>query len=158
MDNASAGYGSPAPGPDRRKSERKREFTAGFLADRGGAFVLDCLIRDVNATGAQIRASLAQPIPDEAYLVNLKNRSAFQAHAIWRRTSLAGFGFKREYVINDVLPVHLEFLRSLFIAAKLRQVDQLTSQGMCIPDALSKLGVTQATYFRWCDALRQMMQ
>ena len=158
MDNASAGYRSPTWGLDRRKSVRKREFAAGFLADRSGAFVLDCLIRDVGVTGAQIRASSAQRIPDEAYLINLKNRSAFQAHTIWRRTSLAGFGFKNVYVITDVLPVHLQFLRSLFIATKLRQVDQLAAQGICTGDALSRLGITQATYSRWCDALRKMMQ
>jgi hypothetical protein len=79
-------------------------------------------------------------------------------HAVWRRTSLAGFGFKSGYLINHVLPVHLEFLRSLFIATKLRQVDQPAAQGIGTGDALSRLGITQATYSRWCDALRKMMQ
>lgn len=35
------------------------------------------------------------------------------------------------------------------IAAKLRQVDVLPSQGMPIGDAIRSVGVTEVTYYRW---------
>jgi hypothetical protein len=137
---------------ERRKVDRKRAFTAGLLAYGGGAFVLDCLIRDIGAAGAQIRASKAQPMPNEAYLIDLKTWFGYQAHRIWYRSSLAGFSFEQEYPLSGALPPHLEFLRSLFIEAQLRQVERLTAQGHYICEVLSKLGVTNATYFRWLDS------
>ena len=35
------------------------------------------------------------------------------------------------------------------IVAKLRQVDVLASQGQSIADAVSAIGVTEVTYYRW---------
>jgi putative transposase len=35
------------------------------------------------------------------------------------------------------------------IAAKLRQVDVLVSQGQSIADAIRQIGVTEGTYYRW---------
>lgn len=137
---------------ERRKVERKRAFSAGLLAYGGGAFVLDCLIRDIGAKGAQVRVSAAQPMPNEAFLIDLKTWVGYQAHRIWYRSSLAGFSFEQEYPLSGALPAHLEFLRSLFIEAQLRQVDRMTSQGLYMSDVLSKLGVTNATYFRWLDS------
>ena len=138
--------------PERRQAERQRAFSAGLLTYGGGAFVLDCLIRDIGATGVQIRASKTQAMPNEAYLIDLKCWRAFQAHRIWYRSSLAGFAFEQEYALSGVLPANLEFLRTLFIEAQLRQVDHLTGQGLYMREALSKLGVTDATYYRWLDA------
>jgi hypothetical protein len=137
---------------ERRKGERKRAFTAGLLVYGGGAFVLDCLIRDIGATGAQIRASTAQPMPNEGYLIDLKTWIGYQAHRVWYQSSLAGFAFEKEYQLSGALPANLEFLRSLFIEAQLRQVDHLTANGLYMHDALAKMGVTNATYFRWLDS------
>ena len=35
------------------------------------------------------------------------------------------------------------------IAAKLRQVDVLVSQGVPVADAVRQIGVTEVTYYRW---------
>ena len=137
---------------ERRKVERKRAFTAGLLVYGGGAFVLDCLIRDIGAAGAQVRISKAQPIPNEAYLIDLRTWLGYQTCRIWHRSSLAGFRFEQEYPLNGMLPSNLEFLRSLFIEAQLRQVERLTAQGIYMSEVLAKVGVTKATYFRWLDS------
>jgi len=152
MDDAARARGTRKP--ERRKAERTRSLTAGLLAYGGGAFVLDCLIRDIGATGAQIRASAAQPMPNDAYLIDLKSWRGYQAHRVWYRASLAGFAFDQEYALSGTLPPNLEFLRSLFIEAQLRQVDFLTGQGLIMRDALTKMGVTNATYFRWLDSTK----
>jgi hypothetical protein len=154
MNAISAGHVVPTHGRDRRKSQRKREFAPGLLAYGSEANALNCLIRDIGTDGAQIRVSATQPIPDEVYLLSLRNRSLYHARPIWRRGSLTGLSFEKEYVINNLLPVHLEFLRSLLIEAKLRQVDQLTAQGTGITEALSKCGITAANYLQWRDAKR----
>ena len=126
-----------------RKSQRKREFTAGVLAHDDHSEPLNCLIRDTSDDGAQIRVSAAQPVLEPGYMINLKTRTAYEARAVWRRGSLTGLSLGKEYAINDLLPAHLEFLRSFFIEAKLRQVDQLISGGIGIAAGLRKCGVTE---------------
>lgn len=37
------------------------------------------------------------------------------------------------------------------IIAKLRRVEVLTSQGQAVIDAVRSIGVTDATYYRWCQ-------
>ena len=37
------------------------------------------------------------------------------------------------------------------IVAKLRQVDVLTTQGPSVAEAIRSLGVTEVTYYRWCQ-------
>jgi hypothetical protein len=150
MDGAAKGHKSHKN--ERRKSERKRSLTAGLLAYGGGAFVVDCLIRDVCAKGAQVRISAAQPMPNDAYLIDLKTWIGYEAHRVWYRSSLAGFSFEREYPLSETLPANLEYLRTLFIEAQLRKVDDLTAGGLYMRDALAKLGITNATYYRWLDS------
>lgn len=103
MDDAAKGRPRKS---ERRKGDRQRAFTAGLLSYGGGAFVLDCLIRDIGATGAQIRASAAQPMPNDAYLIDLKTWKGYQARRIWYRSSLAGFAFDQEYSLSGrFLPI-----------------------------------------------------
>jgi len=37
------------------------------------------------------------------------------------------------------------------IVSKLRQVDVLTSQGKTVAEAIRSIGVTEVTYYRWCQ-------
>ena len=37
------------------------------------------------------------------------------------------------------------------IVSKLRQVDVLVSQGQTVADAIRAIGVTEVTYYRWCQ-------
>ena len=150
MDHIIAGRGHLES--ERRASERKRAFSAGLLVYGGGVFVLDCLIRDIGATGAQIRMSKTQPLPTEAYLIDLKTWFGYETCRIWNRSSLAGFRFEHTYPLNETLPRHLEFLRSLFIEAQLRQVQHLSTQGIYMSEVLAKIGVTNATYQRWLES------
>jgi hypothetical protein len=140
------------PQAERRKAERKRSFSAGLLAYGGGAFVLNCLIRDIGETGAQIRMSKMQPLPMEAYLIDLRAWLGYQACRVWHRSSLAGFSFDQKFPLNETLPNNLEFLRTLFIDAQLREVERLTAQGIYLPEVLAKMSVTKATYERWLDS------
>lgn len=126
-----------------RTLQRKREFAAGLLAKDGHSQPRNCLIRDVSPAGAQIRIAGIPPVPDEAYLINLRGRLAYHARAVWQRGSLTGLRFEKSYVINKLLPADLEFLRTLLIEANLHQAGQLISQGTELAAALRKCGVTQ---------------
>jgi hypothetical protein len=136
-----------------RKSQRTHEFAAGILAHDDHSQPLNCLIRDISDHGAQIRVNAAQPVPEPCYMINLRTGSGYEAHAVWRHGSLTGLRLGKEYAITDSLPAHLEFLRSLFREAKLRQVDQLISDGAEIMAALRRCGVTEDFYHHGCAIL-----
>lgn len=134
-----------------RKSQRTSEFTAGLLARDDYSEPLNCLIRDISQDGAQIRVNATLPVPEQGYMINLKTRSAHYVHAVWRRGSLTGLGLGEAYAINDLLPANLEFLKSLFHEAKMRQVDKLVSEGMGRSAALRRCGIAEDHYRRSRD-------
>lgn len=131
-----------------RKSQRKREFVAACLARDNHSEPLNCLIRDISEDGAQIRLNADQPVPAQVYMINLKTGSAHEAQVVWRRESLTGLSLGKKYAINALLPAHLEFLQSLFIEAKMRQVDQLIWGGLGTAAALRKCGIAEELYRR----------
>jgi hypothetical protein len=131
-----------------RKFQRTCEFAAGLLARDDHSEPLNCLIRNISPDGAQIRVNAAQSVPEQGYMINLKTRSAYHAHTVWRRGSLTGLGLSSECAISEMMPAHLEFLRSLFIEAKVCQVDQLTAEGIGREAALHKCDITEELYRR----------
>ena len=148
-----AGTNYQSPKQCLRKSPRTGEFSAGLLARDDRSEPLNCLIRDVSPDGAQIRVNAAVPVPAQGYMINLKTRSAHHVHAVWRQGSLTGLGLGDAYAIDDSLPRHLEFLGSLFIEAKLRQADQMVSEGTGRAEALRKCGIAAELYRRSRDIL-----
>ena len=139
--------------PCQRKFPRKSEFNAGLLVRDDHSEPLNCLIRNVSRDGAQVRVNAAQPVPEQGYMVNLKTRCVYQTRAVWRQGSLTGLGLTQAYAIDDVLPVHLEFLRSLFVEAKLHLADQLVGEGMPRTAALRKCGIAEKHNRRSSDLL-----
>ena len=116
-----AGPGFPAQETCQRILPRKRELAAALLVSSDQAAPLDCLIRDITQAGAQIRVSRATPIPEQGYLIDLKSGTAWTIQTVWRRGSLTGLRFLREFAINNALPAHMEFLVRLYLEGKKRQ-------------------------------------
>ena len=121
---------------------------AGLLIQNDHSEPVECLIRNLSIGGAQIRVSATRPVPEPGYLINLKARFAFHALPVWRLGSLAGLSFDGMHVINDLLPVHLDFLKCHFIERKLRQADQLISEGMQLVAALRKCDIAEDIYWQ----------
>jgi hypothetical protein len=101
--------------PCLRKSPRKRDYAAALLIRDNHSQPVNCLIRDVSSSGAQVRLSAAQSVPEPGYLVSLKYRTVYHTHAVWRRGSLTGLSFDQQYRIEDELPSHLQFLQRLLV-------------------------------------------
>jgi hypothetical protein len=137
----------------QRKSPRTSAFSAGLLVGDDRSEPLNCLIRDISRDGAQIRVNAAQPVPERGYMINLMNRCVYQTRAVWRRGSLAGIGLDQKVAIDNLLPANLEFLGRLFLEAKMRQVDQLISEGMERTAAFRKCGVAEKLNRRRSDII-----
>ena len=120
-----------------------RDYAAAVLACDDRAEPLNCLVREISQGGVQIRINAAQSIPDPGYLINLKCRSAYHTHVVWRRGSLVGLSYDEEYRIIANLPAHLNFLGRLLVDAQFGLAGQLIAQGMETEAALRKLGIAQ---------------
>jgi hypothetical protein len=129
------------PKQDLREAHRIREFSAAVIVDLDDMLPVNCLVRDSSADGAQVRLSSSQTVADGSYLVNLKSRTAFQLRPVWRRSSLVGFKFEDTHVLDNSLPDHLEFLKSIFVEAKLRQTNYIVARGVCTRDQQRQLAL-----------------
>src|SRR5689334_8495737 len=130
-----------------RKLPRTREFAAALLIN--DCVSEPCLVRDLNANGAQIRISAWKAIQSEGHLINLKSSLAYQARTIWQSGSLAGLQFHNVFVLDDNLPAEYEFLGYCFQTAKLDQLHKLVLQGMSLGIALHKLDISTERYRLW---------
>ena len=133
----------------RRLSRRRRLFQAAVLAEDADHTPLDCLIRDISASGAQLRLNPGQHVPRNAYLINLMSRMAYLTDRVWQRGTLAGVSFDGGGVLGPGWPSDLHFLENHFIVGKLRQIAQLSAQGMELSVVLKACNVSRETYRRW---------
>jgi hypothetical protein len=116
------GPGFPAQGPCQRLLPRKRELAAALLASPNEHTApLDCVIRNITLAGAQVRMNGDASIPEPGYLIDLKSGTAWSIQTVWRRGSLTGLSFLREFAITNALPAHMEFLLRLYLEGKKRQ-------------------------------------
>ncbi len=93
--NSVVGGGPPKPTimSDTRRSKRVRTYLRGKLFYGRGAFTIDCVIRNISPSGAQLRVQSGANIPDSVYLIDVARRTAFEATVKWRRRD-GGVGLK----------------------------------------------------------------
>lgn len=80
-----------------------------------GAFTADCVIRDKSATGARIRLSSAQPIPNRVYLIEPRAAVAHEALVAWKNLPDIGLNFVKAHSLGEDCSPALSHLRRLWI-------------------------------------------
>ncbi len=93
----------PGAGLDKRKVERRRTLFRGRVAHLDGSYCIDCAIRDLSDTGARVRVGALQRLPDAVYLLDLRNRLAYEASVSWRKSPDFGLHFLKRYDFDDAL-------------------------------------------------------
>ena len=78
---------------DKRSTPRLRSFLKGRVLFNGGQNSLDCLIRDVSATGARLELSASVTLPDRFDLYLPHRDETCKVHSQWRRGSQLGVAF-----------------------------------------------------------------
>ena len=78
---------------DKRTSPRLRSFLKGRVVFNGGQNSLDCLIRDISATGARLELSASVTLPDRFDLYLPHRDETCRAHLQWRRGGHIGVAF-----------------------------------------------------------------
>ena len=78
---------------DKRTSPRLRSFLKGRVLFNGGQNSLDCLIRDISATGARLELSASVTLPDRFDLYLPHRDATCRVHIQWRRGTQIGVAF-----------------------------------------------------------------
>ncbi|HJT42809.1 MAG TPA: PilZ domain-containing protein [Rhizomicrobium sp.] len=108
------------PPAERRPARRKRVLLTGIVAYSDGARSFDCTIRNVSQTGARIVMGKNQQFPTDFYLINIRDRVAYDAKVIWNDGSEVGVTFKKTYPLSELTEPKLSFLKRLWLSKAAR--------------------------------------
>jgi len=79
---------------ERRNATRQKSFLQGRIYFNNRRSAIDCLIRDISATGAKLIFSQTASIPDVVELFIPQKDQTLRAHVQWRSGEEAGVAFK----------------------------------------------------------------
>ena len=106
----------PAPsGIEQRKAPLKKVLLTGKVIYGDGAYVLDCTIRDISATGARITLAQGRSIPETTYLLDMVNRVAYEAVVVSERAGGLGLKFKKTLRLAEITAPELRYLKRIWL-------------------------------------------
>jgi hypothetical protein len=78
---------------ERRRAARQKSFLRGRILFNNRRTAVDCLIRDISATGARLIFSDAVSIPDLVDIYIPQKEQTLRAHVQWRHGQEVGVAF-----------------------------------------------------------------
>ena len=107
----------PPPGPERRAVPRLRTLQRGRVCyGIDHALSFDCMIRNLTAKGAMLRAPANQEIPESFTLLHINGGMAFEAKLTWRRGEDAGVHFGLAHDLRGPVSEEYRSLRHVWVA------------------------------------------
>ena len=101
------------PLAERRPVPRRRVLLGGVATYEDGAYTLKCQIRDLNEKGARITASGAQSLPEEFYLVVMRDHMAHKSRLVWRKGDDMGLEFLSSLDVRQITDPSLKYLKNI---------------------------------------------
>ena len=102
------------PLAERRPVPRKRVLLGGVAAYENGSYSLKCQIRDLNDKGARITVSSRQALPEELYLIIMRDHLVHKARLIWRKGEQAGLEFLTTEDVRTLSDPGLKYLTRIY--------------------------------------------
>lgn len=109
-----------APGGERRPKARKQVLLTGIIASHSGDQSLDCTIRDLSETGARIVAAKGVQLPEGFYLINVRDRVAYEARLVRNDGQAAGVIFEKTLPLSGLSDPALGFLKRMWLSKATR--------------------------------------
>ena len=105
---------------ERRPKTRKRVLMAGIVVSSDGRSSIDCTIRDLSETGARIVAAKGARLPSNFYLINIRDRVAYEASLVRNDAPEAGIAFKATLPLSTLTDPAKAFLKQLWLSKATR--------------------------------------
>ncbi|HKB96967.1 MAG TPA: PilZ domain-containing protein [Rhizomicrobium sp.] len=110
-------YNDAPPSPDeRRPKPRKRVLLTGIVVYANGTYSFDCTFRNLSETGARIVVGKSAQFPSDFYLINIRDRVAYEAKVVWNNGSEVGVTFQKTLPMSDITDSSLIFLKRLWLS------------------------------------------
>jgi hypothetical protein len=109
--------GKPA---ERRPKARKQVLLTGILASPSGDSSMDCTIRDLSETGARVIAAKGARFPPTFYLINIRDRVAYEARVVRSEGLEAGVVFQKTLPLSGLTDPDLAFLKRMWMSKATR--------------------------------------
>jgi hypothetical protein len=103
--------GSNTLSTERRRETRKRLVHRGKVVYGEGAFTVDCVIRNISATGARIMLDKGVGIPSCVYLIDIPSGMAHAAEVASILPPSFGLKFLRTYQVAELKDQSLKYLK-----------------------------------------------
>jgi hypothetical protein len=105
---------------DRRPANRKQVLLTGIVAYDAGQRSFDCTIRDLSQSGARIAAAKGAQFPPEFYLINIRDRVAYEAKVARSDGLEAGVVFKKVLPLSGLSDPNLGYLKRMWMSKATR--------------------------------------
>lgn len=103
------------PFAERRPKPRKRVLLTGIIAYANGAHSFHCTIRNLSESGARLAVGSQAQFPSDFYLINIRDRVAYDAKLAWNKGSEIGVTFKSTLPLAGITDPALAFLKQLWL-------------------------------------------
>lgn len=104
------------PLAERRPQPRRRVLLGAVAVYQDGVYTLKCQVRDINEKGARILVSSRQSLPEELYLVVMRDHMAHKSRLVWRKGDEAGLEFITSEDIRRITDPSLNYLKNIHAA------------------------------------------
>lgn len=105
---------------NRRPANRKPVLLTGIIAFDGGQRSFDCTIRDLSESGAKVIAAKGAQFPPQFYLINIRDRVAYEAKVARGDGLEAGVVFQKTLPLSGISDPALGFLKRMWMAKAAR--------------------------------------
>jgi hypothetical protein len=104
------------PVAERRPSARSRVLLSGIVTYGDGAFSFDCSFRNLSKTGARVMVGINMQFPSQFFLINIRDRVAYDCKVVWNKGSEIGVTFKAVVALSAITDPRLAYLKKLWLA------------------------------------------
>ena len=86
---------------EKRKAHRNRVVLVGKVVSIESGVSFDCAIHQITQLGAKISVSHGV-IPAQAYLIDIRNATAYEFSVVWQKPPYAGLKFLSSYSLREL--------------------------------------------------------
>ena len=107
---------SKPPPVDRRPKPRARVLLSGIVTYSDGAYSFDCSFRNLSETGARLVVQKNAQFPTELFLINIRDRVAYDCKVVWNKGGEVGVTFKATVALSNITDPSLAYLKRLWLS------------------------------------------
>lgn len=97
----------------RRPPPRRRVLLGGLITYAQGTHCFSCSIHDLSAAGARISMKPRHALPSNIFLINLRDRVAYECRTKWSKGDDAGLAIEKALPLDELNDSKLAFLKRL---------------------------------------------